>query len=358
MARRSAASAVARTFSIRIRALRIFFSKVSRRSLARRRPVLVDEEGANRLGALGRVAVSFGGLDDRAFHQDVPGEGKADGIAETGLFGELAHDRADVLEVDGARGTDGVLEVGGLEQNVDERAALEVVLAEPLVEGVEDREQSLFGGGAAAPGLGFDPLARPELLAPLQESEHKVVLGREMAVERRLRDARAVDQLVDTHRTDPAAREEVVRGGQNPLSGPGRPAIRCERLRHRLKRTNTERQNCLYNEGGGFNLGPPHKGGYKMAATETVARLGAHAPATTRSTQDETKLSLKTTEFWAMAALIVAILIAAAVSDSLGDVRAWTLVTAVGIGYMISRGLAKSGTKHVGSDDPLSGSNR
>ena len=47
-----------------------------------------------------------------------------------------------------------------------------------------------------------------------------------------------------------------------------------------------------------------------------------------------------------MAGVIAAILIASAVSDSLGDVRAWTLIAAVGIGYMISRGLAKSGTKY------------
>jgi hypothetical protein len=32
-------------------------------------------------------------------------------------------------------------------------------------------------------------------------------------------------------------------------------------------------------------------------------------------------------------------------------VRAWTLVAAVAIGYMISRGLAKSGTKHLASED-------
>jgi hypothetical protein len=70
-------------------------------------------------------------------------------------------------------------------------------------------------------------------------------------------------------------------------------------------------------------------------------------------TADETKHSLKTTEFWAMAGLIVAILAASAISDSLGDVRAWTLVAAVGIGYMISRGLAKSGTKYAGGEDPL-----
>ena len=63
-------------------------------------------------------------------------------------------------------------------------------------------------------------------------------------------------------------------------------------------------------------------------------------------TQDETKWAPLTTEFWAMAALIVAVLIATAVSDSLNDVRAWTLVTIIGSAYILSRGFAKSGTDH------------
>jgi hypothetical protein len=89
-----------------------------------------------------------------------------------------------------------------------------------------------------------------------------------------------------------------------------------------------------------------------MAATETVDRVRMNGDTrTSRLIGDETKLSLKTTEFWAMAAVNAAILIAAAVSDSLDDIRAWTLVAAVTIGYMISRGLAKSGTKHVGSEN-------
>ena len=91
-----------------------------------------------------------------------------------------------------------------------------------------------------------------------------------------------------------------------------------------------------------------------MAVSETSERLRASAPSTEiRRTSDETKLSLKTTEFWAMVAVIVAVLVAAAVSDTLGDVRAWTLVAAVAIGYMISRGLAKSGSRYRGSEDPL-----
>ena len=98
-----------------------------------------------------------------------------------------------------------------------------------------------------------------------------------------------------------------------------------------------------------------------MATQEVTTRrpgeLGDRVPARGSAPEEtkrgETKLSLKTTEFWAMVAAIAAILIAAAVSDSLGDVRAWTLVTAVVVGYMISRGLAKSGSKYLGGDDPL-----
>ena len=62
---------------------------------------------------------------------------------------------------------------------------------------------------------------------------------------------------------------------------------------------------------------------------------------------DETKWAPLTTEFWAMLVLIVAVLIAAAVSDSLVDVRAWTLATIIGAAYILSRGLAKAGTDHT-----------
>ena len=96
-----------------------------------------------------------------------------------------------------------------------------------------------------------------------------------------------------------------------------------------------------------------------MATVETTERARARTPRTMSGrASDETKLSLKTTEFWAMAGIIAAILIASAVSDSLDDVRAWTLVAAVGIGYIISRGLAKSGTRYAGGQDPLNQDDR
>jgi uncharacterized membrane protein AbrB (regulator of aidB expression) len=61
---------------------------------------------------------------------------------------------------------------------------------------------------------------------------------------------------------------------------------------------------------------------------------------------DETKWAPLTTEFWAMVVLIVAILIAAAISDTLNDQRAWLLVTIIGAAYIVGRGIAKSGTDH------------
>ena len=95
-----------------------------------------------------------------------------------------------------------------------------------------------------------------------------------------------------------------------------------------------------------------------MATTETAERRRVHMPSSEASRErDETKNAFKTTEFFAMVGVIVAILIASAVSDSLGDVRGWTLVAVVAVGYMISRGLAKSGTKYVGGEDPLNRNN-
>ena len=89
-----------------------------------------------------------------------------------------------------------------------------------------------------------------------------------------------------------------------------------------------------------------------------VSRRVSNQTQESSQTRDETKLSLKTTEFWAMGGVIAAILAAAAVSDSLGDVRAWTLVTVVAAAYIISRGLAKAGSSYTGGDDPLNRNNR
>jgi hypothetical protein len=88
-----------------------------------------------------------------------------------------------------------------------------------------------------------------------------------------------------------------------------------------------------------------------MATIESDRPRSQTSSRTSAYRESETKLSLKTTEFWAMAGVIATILVAAAVSDSLGDVRAWTLVAGVAAAYIISRGLAKSGSRYTDGED-------
>ena len=70
----------------------------------------------------------------------------------------------------------------------------------------------------------------------------------------------------------------------------------------------------------------------------------------------ETKHAFKTTEFWTMIAVVAGILIASALigqgegtgseaSDAFSASRAWLLVAIVAVGYMVSRGLAKAGSR-------------
>ncbi|MCW2847465.1 MAG: hypothetical protein JWR90_1439 [Marmoricola sp.] len=67
-----------------------------------------------------------------------------------------------------------------------------------------------------------------------------------------------------------------------------------------------------------------------------------------RRVSSETKASFKTTELIAYVAAVIAVLIASAVVDKgsdFGAQEAWKYVTFLTIGYMISRGLAKSGSR-------------
>jgi hypothetical protein len=67
----------------------------------------------------------------------------------------------------------------------------------------------------------------------------------------------------------------------------------------------------------------------------------------------ETKQAFKTTEFWAMVAIVASILIASWVvdddggrsSDAFPAVRAWLYVAIVASAYIVSRGLAKAGSR-------------
>ena len=68
---------------------------------------------------------------------------------------------------------------------------------------------------------------------------------------------------------------------------------------------------------------------------------------------DETKVAFKTTEMLAYIATVAGVLIAAAVDETIDARLAWILIAALGIGYMLSRGLAKSGSNHREGSDTI-----
>jgi hypothetical protein len=85
----------------------------------------------------------------------------------------------------------------------------------------------------------------------------------------------------------------------------------------------------------------------------------SRADGTTRRRSTETKASFKTTEFFAYLAAVVGVLIAAGVVDEtnaggFGARQAWLYVTILTVGYMVSRGFAKSGSREPYTADDRS----
>jgi hypothetical protein len=91
-------------------------------------------------------------------------------------------------------------------------------------------------------------------------------------------------------------------------------------------------------------------------ATRTSGERSADSRRTSRRLATETKAAFKTTEFFAFAAVLAGILISAAVVDEsnaggLGAKQAWLYATILTVGYMVSRGLAKSGSSDPYDDE-------
>ena len=84
-----------------------------------------------------------------------------------------------------------------------------------------------------------------------------------------------------------------------------------------------------------------------------------HTATVARRVSTETKASFKTTELIAYLAAVVGVLIASAITDvsDFGTQEAWFYVTLLTIGYMVSRGLAKSGSRDF-YDDTVDTGNR
>jgi hypothetical protein len=82
----------------------------------------------------------------------------------------------------------------------------------------------------------------------------------------------------------------------------------------------------------------------------------AVTPRSARPVSTETKAAFKTTEFFAFVAMVIGVLIAAAIVDEadaggLGAKQAWLYVTILTVGYMVSRGLAKAGSRQPYDED-------
>ena len=76
---------------------------------------------------------------------------------------------------------------------------------------------------------------------------------------------------------------------------------------------------------------------------QTTGRHGGGSPI-------ETKPSFLTSELVVAAVAVAGIAITAASSDAFGAWRAWILITAVVVGYLLSRGIAKAGSRSRASD--------
>jgi hypothetical protein len=93
------------------------------------------------------------------------------------------------------------------------------------------------------------------------------------------------------------------------------------------------------------------------AGAERVERDGRTNRNRVRRLATETKAAFKTTEFFAFLAVLAGILISAAVVDEanaggMGARQAWLYATILTVGYMVSRGLAKAGSRQPYDEDP------
>lgn len=163
--------------------------------------------------------IPFACRNDRTFHEDVPVVSEVIRLGNPRIFGEPFKEISDSRQVGRARLVHRVARLSRLQEHVDKRATFKVVAAEPLVEDIEDGEQSLLWGRRSVHDLRFEPVQRPELLAPLQKGQHQVFFGREVTVKRHLRDAGAGDDRVHAHASNALTAEQVVSRSQNALPG-------------------------------------------------------------------------------------------------------------------------------------------
>jgi hypothetical protein len=88
-----------------------------------------------------------------------------------------------------------------------------------------------------------------------------------------------------------------------------------------------------------------------VTANREMAGVGRVEDRVVTRVPEETKPSFKTTELMVLIASVAGVLVASRFDDSLDGQWAWTLVAALAIGYMLSRGLAKAGSSYRDIND-------
>ena len=85
-----------------------------------------------------------------------------------------------------------------------------------------------------------------------------------------------------------------------------------------------------------------------MSSNQTTTERSHDYDTPARRISTETKSSYKTTELLAYVASVIGVLVASALADEASDFgtqEAWFYISLLTIGYMVSRGLAKSGSR-------------
>jgi hypothetical protein len=82
-----------------------------------------------------------------------------------------------------------------------------------------------------------------------------------------------------------------------------------------------------------------------MSAQEAAPRVATRERDAGLERSTETKSSFKTSEFFVYVIAVAAVLIASLVVDGFNATEGWMFFTYLTIGYMISRGLAKAGSR-------------
>ena len=131
--------------------------------------MLFDEGGGDTPGASRGVEVAFGCSDDRALHEDVPVVGEFGGLFESGFLGESVDHVTNQREMFDPHLSSDVVRAH-LQHDVDEGATLEVGFVKPVVEHVEDRQQTTFRGLCALSRTSLDELSGSAFAASLRNA--------------------------------------------------------------------------------------------------------------------------------------------------------------------------------------------